>query len=266
MTQVQELLECRNSRRVFIKRMTAAGIGAAALSLLEWSPKAMAAAGSPGLLVDAGDFPAAIPGENINIKVLNFALTLEYLEADLYRKALNSAARLPLNRPLASGIGAYKLKRGGGNLSNDAVAAGFEYLAKFAFAEQAHADFLRTAISGLNGTPVQPNPAGYRFAMPLVLNLQGYLTALLPLEQTGVRAYLGALPFLTDLTLATVAAGIFSVEARHTASVKYILDLSPGPQQLPGDLKVIPNYPSPDTLEYYLDPETVVSRVQAYIV
>ena len=81
-----------------------------------------------------------------------------------------------------------------------------------------------------------------------------------------MRAYLGALPFLTDSTLATVAAGIFSVEARHTASVKYLLGLEPGPQELPGDQKVIPNYPSPDTLEYFLAPATVLNRVAPLIV
>ena len=47
---------------------------------------------------DPANFPG-VPGQNENLVVLNFALTLETLEADLYRQALNVAAGQPSPRP-----------------------------------------------------------------------------------------------------------------------------------------------------------------------
>jgi hypothetical protein len=225
---------------------------------------AAAAAVPPGGPTDGGTQFASIPGRNINEKVLNFALTLEILEADLYRQAVNIATGKPKDAPLAGNPGSYRRKVGTGGLSTKLADVGFLYLVQFAYIEAAHRDFLRSAIQSGGGEPVKRNPGGYKFPKAPQPNIKDLLTQILPLEETGVRAYLGALPYLTDLGLATVAGGIFSTEARHSAAVATNLGLSAGPRQLPGDQKVTPNYPSPNTFEYFLKPKAVLTAAAGF--
>jgi hypothetical protein len=140
----------------------------------------------------------------------------------------------------------------------------FLFLKQFAYAEAAHRDFLRTAIRGFGGTPQPPAARGYRFPNGPGNDLRTIIANLYPLEETGVRAYLGAVPFLTDLGLAQTAGTIFSTEARHSAIFADILGRDPGPLPMPGDQKVTDNYPSPNTFEYFLAPRTVLQRIPAY--
>ncbi len=271
MYDVNELRRNAQSRRLFLKRMTAAGIGAAAFAVMELPGKsrsAFAAAPSApaGPPADQSAFPG-IPGKTNDTIVLNYALTLERLEADLYRQALNRASGLPIGTPLNADPTVYNLGAGvsAGTLSAGDAKDAFKYIKQFTYAESAHRDLLYTAISALGDTPVLPNPTGYRFPTAIPKSLPGILALLLPLEETGVRAYLGAVPYLEDYkSIGTVAAGIFSVEARHSAAIAENLGMDPGPRKMPGDLTVIPTYPSENTLEYYLAPATVIDRVKAY--
>jgi len=282
MTDYHRLTHDEPTRRRFLARMSAAGLGAAAASLFVGPAGALAAPAPPrksppppsltasSSADDRDDnattgpsarFPG-IPGRNINEVVLNFALTLEILEADLYRQALNVASGRDVEAALSSNPGVYKNQASRGGFTADQAADAFLYLKQFTYIEAAHRDFLRAAITAGGGKPVAANPDGYRFPGGLKKDLRAILTAILPLEETGVRAYLGALPYLTDLNLATVAAGIFSTEARHSAVVAYTLGLDPGPRMQPGDKTVITDTPDYNTLEYYLPPGTVLQRVK----
>jgi hypothetical protein len=247
------------SRRTFVSAAALVGASLAASQFIAPSA-AMGQVTTPvtGGPTDGATQFAAIPGRNQNEKVLNFALTLEILEADLYRQALNLASGLALDTPLSSTPSTYTQKVGGGGLNATGSSLGYLYLKEFAYVEAAHRDFLKAAISSGGGTPVSPNPGGYMFGGPVEPNMVSILSNILPLEETGVRAYLGALPYLTDLTLAMTAGGIFSTEARHSAIISYNLDIDPGPTRMPGDLTVVPNPPATNTFEYYLKPLTVI--------
>ena len=215
------------NRRAFLQRMGAAGLGVAAIALLDGC-----GGGNNNNNNNGGNFPvSSIPGRNNNEKVLNFALTLEILEADLYRQALNIAAGKPVGADL-SAPGDYTLAVGSG-LS--ATQAGFAYLRDFAFVEAAHRDFLDAAIRQGGGTPVQRNAKGYQFPASAGISanssLKDLLTAIYPLEEEGVSAYLGAAPFLTDLGTLQTAVTIYSTEARHSAAIAYILGIDTGPQK-----------------------------------
>jgi len=271
--------------------MGAAGLGVAAAGLFAGcggssnggaaNPTATPAgtpAGTPGPTagptarpgVDQTNFPG-ISGSNINEVVLNFALALEILEADLYRQALNKASGRALNAPLEGTPGSYSLRISPGSLSarsGQAAADAFDFLRQFTFVEAAHRDFLRTAIRSLGGTPQPANPGGYKF--PTANgdpgnDLRAILNNLIPLEETGVRAYLGAAGFLTNLGLLQTAATIFSTEARHSAVINDSLGRLPGPTPMPGDQRVVDTYPSPDTFEYFLDPPVVLQRIRPYL-
>lgn len=283
------------SRRAFLTRMGAAGLGVAALGLLNGSFPGLAettgtAPGAGGMgtggtgtgmgadgtfelgthVFDATNFPL-IPGRSINETVLNFALTLERLEADLYRQALNHASGKSLAAPLTTAsdytlaVPAGRLDQSGLGLNTDKQTGdAFDYLRDFTFVEAAHRDFIIMAMHKMHMTPVAAYPGGYRFPGGPGEDLRTILANILPLEETGVRAYLGAAPFLTSLALVQVATTIYSTEARHSAVVSDTIGIDPGPRTYPGDKFVVANQPSFNTFEHYLEPATVVTRASRY--
>lgn len=129
------------------------------------------------------------------IDVLNYALTLEYLEAEFYRQG-NAASLL------------------------DGKAA--QYLQKIQTDEETHVMVISDTIDQLGGSPV-PAPEvdfGQAFA-----SSDSYLDAAFTFENLGVAAYLGAAPSLfAEKELLSAAASIFGVEARHAAILGVLLE------------------------------------------
>jgi hypothetical protein len=260
----------RHSRRNMIRYAAIGGISLAGLSFFSKSKPALGAAPSSPTLTggptDGATQFKGIPGSTINAQVLNFALTLEILESDLYRQALNLASGMPMDNELNTNASVYKLAVGGGGLNAAFTQAGYLYLKQYAYVEAAHRMFLISAITAAGITPAVKNPGGYVFPNPPAANIKSILTQILPLEETGVRAYLGALPYLTDLGLAQTAGSIYSTEARHSAVVNYTLGNDPGPAKRSGDLTVVPNPVGTDTYEYYLAPSTVIAAIKPFFV
>lgn len=267
---MNDVVDRSTDRRRFLGMMTAAGVGmmfsdALAGNGLTPPPVPKPQPGPGGVPTDQAQQFAGVPGSG-NIQILNFALTLEILEADLYRQALNLASGKAINTPLKpfSQAGSYQRTVGGGGLTTTLTNVGYLYLLQFAYVEEAHRKFLNDAIIQNGGTPTTRNANGYKFPTPPSANIASILGQLLPLEETGVRAYLGALPYLTSLPLAVVAGGIFSTEARHSAAVAYALNIDAGPRKMNGDLAVTAGQPSENTFEYYLKPKTVLQVASVY--
>ena len=126
MIDTPDFLRDAVSRRTFLTRMAAAGLGTAAAALIagcggggnnQTNTTGQNVTNPLGNFADPTNFPG-IPGANENIVVLNYALTLETLEADIYRQCLNIAAGLPLTTPLpADGGASYTQAVGNGTLS-----------------------------------------------------------------------------------------------------------------------------------------------------
>jgi len=132
------------------------------------------------------------------VDVLNFALTLEYLEAEFYMIGLDSS----------------------GLLTSDVR----EVIAQISKHEDAHVEFLRTAIGSVGGTPVDKPTfdftAGGTFP-DVFSNMQTYLALSQAFEDTGVRAYKGqAGNLLMQGDVLEAALQIHSVEARHAAEIR----------------------------------------------
>ena len=263
MMNFQELRENESSRRVFLTRMAAAGLGVAALGLFTQNPAR--ATGKQLLDIvtvpDNENFPG-IPGKG-NIKVLNYALALETLEADLYRQALNLAAGKDIATPLPDDVSGYTLSIPTGGLPNPHPQMGFQYLQQFAAVEAAHRDFIHAAIQSMGGTPVGPHPGGY--TAPFGTDLKSILELILKVEETGVRAYLGAAGAITDLKLTQVAASIYSTESRHASVVKLTLIQDPSPTRQPGDEQVTPRQQGEYDFEYFQTPEQILKSVQPFL-
>ncbi len=272
--------------------MSAAGLGAAATALLAGCGSGdndtvpfnsgVTPSPSPSTVLDPTNFPGVV-GRNYNEVVLNYALTLEILEADLYRQALNLAsgrsasALLDSTTPASGSTGNYTLQVSPGSIASNLVTPAFLYLVQYAYVEAAHRDFLTTALSGIAGAPVtQPNPNGY--AASFGTTLSSILELIYAVEETGVRAYEGAAGYMTDFGLLTTAVAIHSTEARHSAAVAYVLGKSTGPvYNLPGvsagkrvtDGASAPNQQnttgvSENTFNYYSDPNVVIAAVTPF--
>ena len=135
-----------------------------------------------------------------DIDILNFALTLEYLESAFYDQA--------------KADGKY-----------DAEAT--ELVDLIARDEAEHVSALKATISDLGGTPVEA--PGVDFGQAFA-NQGSFLTLAQTFEDTGVSAYNGAGPALKSKELLATAGTIVQIEARHAAAIRLLNGDDPAPQ------------------------------------
>ncbi|SFP87407.1 ferritin-like domain-containing protein [Sphingomonas rubra] len=219
----------REARREFFK--SAFGVGALAVggvAALNFSSRA----GAQTALTD--------------VDILNFALNLEYLEAQFYSYAANGvglAANLQTGVTTTGAQGAVQIGSGATQarrvpFTDRAVAA---YAREIAADEIAHVSFLRSASALGNAAVAQPainiaGGAGSAFAAAATAasipggstfdpyaNDDNFLLGAYIFEDVGVTAYKGASPLITNKIFLEAAAGILAVEAYHAATVRTTL-------------------------------------------
>lgn len=132
-----------------------------------------------------------------DVDILNFALTLEYLESTFYEEAKSRAK--------ASG----ELKSLVNLLAKD---------------EQQHVEALEGTIKKLGGKPV----AKPKFDFPYN-GTAGFLKLAQTFEDTGVSAYNGAAPMIKSKEVLGAAGSIVQVEARHAAAIRLQNKEEPAP-------------------------------------
>jgi len=170
----------------------------------------------PSVYETSGDRPApdrtADDGTS-DVEVLNYALTLEHLENAFYRDGLAAFSDEEL-------------------MNADALSSFDEsvrmmvpdHLATAGAHEAAHVDALSATVERLDGTPVEE--ADYDFGYETPSEFLGVAKAL---ENTGVAAYKGAAPSVSNDEVFSAALGIHSVEARHAALLNELNLESPFP-------------------------------------
>ena len=132
-----------------------------------------------------------------DVKILNYALTLEYLENEFYKEALAKAG-----------------------LSGDALRAAQVIQSH----EEAHVEFLKTAL----GKAAVKKPK-FDFGTATA-NQANFLATAVVIEDTGVSAYAGQGPRLKQAPVVKAALSIHSVEARHAAFVRELAGKSFAPK------------------------------------
>ena len=135
-----------------------------------------------------------------DIDILNFALTLEYLEAAFYKEAA-----------------------GVKGLSSEVAG----YVKTFGDEEQEHVDALTATIRDLGGMPVEAPGVDFGDAFS---SADKFIALAITLEDTGVSAYNGAAPMIESKDLLATAGGIVQVEARHAAAIRYAAGEDPAPE------------------------------------
>ncbi len=202
-----------------------------------------------------GSFLTATPAEAQAITdadVLNFALNLEYLEANFYYYAAYGIP-IPSTSIGATGIPATVSTGANGVVYNQgARAVPFsdpsiqQYATEIAQEEFAHVNFLRAALGGAAvaqpqlDVGIDPNGSFSTFARAAGLigatttakptffdpyaNDTAFLYGAFGFEDVGVTAYKGASPLLTNPVYLDAAAGILAAEAYHASIVRVTLD------------------------------------------
>jgi rubrerythrin len=189
---LRELADDPSSRKRFFKMLGGAGAVSAATVLIaacgddkKKSPTTTGAAAATSSDADNAS----------DLKIVNYALTLEYLEATFYQEVLDS--------------GVIKDKKIGD-------------LAKaLADAERQHVDALIATAKSLGGTPATKPKT--KFQDTIAKGPTTILQTAATVENLGAAAYLGQAGNIKSKDILAAALSIHSVEARHAAALNMLV-------------------------------------------
>jgi rubrerythrin len=185
---MRELADDPSSRKRFFKMAGGAGaVGAFGVLL--------AACGSDKKDKTTSTSSSSADDNKSDLAIVNYALTLEYLEAAFYKQVIAS-----------------------GQIKDKAVV---EIAKKFGETEQEHVDALKATAVKLGGKPVaSPKTA---FEATIKKGQKTILATAATVENLGAAAYLGQAGNIKSKEVLAAALAIHSVEARHAAALNTLI-------------------------------------------
>jgi Ferritin-like domain len=211
---IERSAENDTDRRNFLRSAGVAGLGVVGATALS------------GVGASSALGAAAAPSDGA---ILNFALNLEYLEAEFYSHAVFGHG---LDHKLTTGKGNHGGVRGG-RAVNWQSANVRKYATEIAHDEVSHVKFLRSALgsakvarpeidlhSSFTAAARAAGLIGPHQHFDPYANENNFLLAAFLFEDVGVTAYKGAAPLIHNKTYLEAAAGIMAVEAYHAGIVR----------------------------------------------
>jgi hypothetical protein len=194
---IERIVNNPSDRRKFIKRVGATGLGVAAATMIGGSLSNIHAASA---ITDAD--------------IINFALNLEYLEAEFYSVATTGKTLQQLGILTAAQTTGQTT---GGNMVNFSGSPVAFLATALRTDEQDHVVYLRAALgsAAVKKPQINLNALGYGFA-----SVDDFLKLARQFEDVGVSAYLGAAPLISSKTYLGAAAAILATEAQHSGSIR----------------------------------------------
>lgn len=188
--------QSEHDRRSFLRNAVLVGVGATYVAAAAGDPRSFLRSSA----ASAGDVQLAAASSDLDI--LNYALTLEYLESTFYEQGI--AAGLLSGRELA-------------------------LVTPIRDHEKAHVQAVTDTIKGLGGKPV----AKPKLTIPASTfkDKAKFLATASTFEELGVKAYHGQVPLIESKDILAAAASIAGVESRHAAILADLTggDPFPGP-------------------------------------
>jgi ferritin-like protein len=196
---IEQIVNNPSDRRKFMKRVGMTGIGVAAASM-----------------VGSSFVGKAYAATTINdADILNFALNLEYLEAEFYSMATYGSTLLELGVLTSSEESGPTT---GGNMVPDFGSSPLAFLATALRENEIdHVKYLRSALgsAAVKKPAINLNALGYGYS-----SVDSWLKLARQFEDVGVSAYLGAAPLISSKTYLAAAGAILATEAQHSGSIR----------------------------------------------
>jgi hypothetical protein len=221
---ISDLLAQKLGRRSMLKKLGVGAVGVAALGLLRNTALAKF---NPYIPV------ATATLAQVDAQVLNFALNLEYLEAEYYSYAVFGRGIETFNVGV-DGVGKSGTTTVKSNPQVPFVTDAIEqYAEEIAVDERNHVTFLRSALG--NAKVARPainlresfaaaaKAAGLGDGFDPFASEEAFLIGSFVFEDVGVTAYHGAAALINNKDYLTAAAGILAVEAYHASIVRLIM-------------------------------------------
>jgi rubrerythrin len=198
---VERLVRDDYDRKRFLKMAGSAGAASfgafvlAACGSSSSSSKTASTAAAPA--ATTGTSTTAASSGTGDVGILNYALTLEYLETAFYKKVIAA------------------------ELFNGKVGA---LLSKFGAQEATHVAALKAAVTKLGGTPVSEPASKFPITSATAVAELAYTV-----ENLGASAYLGQAANIQSPEVLASALAIHSVEARHASTLGTLVKKSVTP-------------------------------------
>lgn len=219
--QIRKVLTNKVSRRKFLAGVGAGAGTAAALAATGCSGSSMSSTSGSGSN-GSGSGSSTIT----DVDIFNFALNLEYLEAEYYVRATTGAGLASSDTGKSGGV------TGGAAVSftDPAIKA---YALEIAADELAHVRFIRQALAGLaidepaidlqNSFNAAASAAGIGSSFNPFADQYSFLVGAFVFEDVGVTAYHGAAGLLSVTANLAAAAGILATEAYHAGTIRTLI-------------------------------------------
>jgi hypothetical protein len=212
-----------------------------------------------GLPIGPTGAPSPPPAKITDVDILNFALNLEYLEAEFYYHATTG------HGIAAAGIGTSGTgKRGpttGGQKTDFTNKTTQSVAAQITSDEGAHVTLLRSAL----GAKAIAKPAIDLAALKIDFSkMTGFLQLSRAFEDTGASAYTGAAPLIKSKEILKTAAQILGTEIYHATNIRLMIAQMGIPTTKTDSEDVLP---PPSGTDYFCDHKALaVSRTAKQVI
>jgi len=193
---IEEIQRDEHSRKRFFKMVGGAGAASAFAIFLaacgdDDEESADTGTGSSG---QGETQTTGTQADSGDLEIVNYALTLEYLEADFYQQVIDS-----------------------GEVKDKKIA---EAAKKIGENEQEHVDTLKATVEQMGGTPAEQPKT--KFEDVIAGGPKSILSAAAMVENLGAAAYLGQADKIQNPDILAAALSIHTVEARHAAALNFL--------------------------------------------